>query len=337
MRFYQIEPTLENYWRGIILFGKNVASYKFALAHALYDIRRDGSDLIRLEELAVPFSQHLCRHLEQAPKQITSSKSQFLSACSRFNRQEITQDQLIAATVKLGFSVVLDKFHNVNQGEIARRFFIDERKTHQGIRLTDDFYSLTERQQYQNLIHETDARWRLVEQAWAMNIASSLIAVEYDAAEQQLFSTLNTRRVAISSCRDSLNGYQKGRCFYCYASISLESGDENLADVDHFIPWAARGEVANINGVWNLVLACKSCNRGEKGKFMRVPSAKLLRRLRDRNEYFITSHLPLRETLIRQTGNTTARRDDFLAKIWNTARITLLHEWEPQAAGTDIF
>ena len=161
--------------------------------------------------------------------------------------------------------------------------------------------------------------------------------MEYDAAEQQLFSTLNTRRVAISSCRDSLNGYQKGRCFYCYAPISLESGDENLADVDHFIPWAARGEVANINGVWNLVLACKSCNRGEKGKFMRVPSAKLLRRLRDRNEYFITSHLPLRETLIRQTGNTTARRDDFLAKIWNTARITLLHEWEPQAAGTDIF
>jgi hypothetical protein len=61
-----------------------------------------------------------------------------VSACSRFNRQEITQDQLIAATVKLGFSVVLDKFHNVNQGEIASAF-IDERKTHQGIRLTDDF------------------------------------------------------------------------------------------------------------------------------------------------------------------------------------------------------
>jgi hypothetical protein len=116
----------------------------------------------------------------------------------------------------------------------------------------------------------------------------------------------------------------------------LESGDENLADVDHFIPWAARGEVANINGVWNLVLACKSCNRGEKASlcgYRRQNAA----RLRDRNEYFITSHLPLRETLIRQTGNTTARRDDFLAKIWNTARITLLHEWEPQAAGTDIF
>ena len=108
MRFYQIEPTLRTTGAALFFFGKNVASYKFALAHALYDIRRDGSDLIRLEELAVPFSQHLCRHLEQGPKQITSPK-QFLSACSRFNRQEITQDQLIAATVKLGFSVVLDK------------------------------------------------------------------------------------------------------------------------------------------------------------------------------------------------------------------------------------
>ena len=77
MRFYQIEPTLENYWRGIILFGKNVASYKFALAHALYDIRRDGSDLIRLEELAVPFSQHLCRHLEQAPNRSRPQKASF--------------------------------------------------------------------------------------------------------------------------------------------------------------------------------------------------------------------------------------------------------------------
>jgi hypothetical protein len=36
---------------------------------ALYDVKRDGSDLILLEDLAVPFSQHLCRHLAQAPKQ----------------------------------------------------------------------------------------------------------------------------------------------------------------------------------------------------------------------------------------------------------------------------
>ena len=30
-RFYDIDPSLENYWRGVILFGRNVASYKFAV------------------------------------------------------------------------------------------------------------------------------------------------------------------------------------------------------------------------------------------------------------------------------------------------------------------
>lgn len=337
MRFYQVDPTLENYWRGIILFGKNVASYKFALAHALYDVKRDGSDLILLEDLALPFSQHLCRHLAQAPKQITVKNSQYLNTCESFNNGEIDQNVLTAATVKTGFSVVLDKFHNVNQAEIEKRFFIDERKTHKGIRLTDNFYRLTERQQFQNLIHETDARWRLVEQAWAMGVSRNVIAIEYDAAEQQLFSTMNHRRVTITSCRDSLNGYQKGYCFYCYAPISLEPDDDDLADVDHFIPWAARHQVANINGVWNLVLACKHCNRGVQGKFAHVPSLKLLKRLHDRNEYFINSHLPLRETLIQQTGKTPAQRGDFLNRVWNTAQQTLIHQWEPQSSGPDIF
>lgn len=337
MRFYQVEPSLENYWRGIILFGKNVASYKFALAHALYDVKRDGSDLILLEDLAVPFSQHLCRHLAQAPKQITTSRSQYLDACRQFNAGEIDQNALTEATLRNGFNVVLNAFHNVNQGEIEKRFFIDERKTHKGIRLTTNFHQLTEGMQYQNLKLETDARWNLVEQGWAMGVSRNLIAVEHDEQDNMLFSIQNNRRVDITSCRDSLNGYQKGRCFYCFAPISVETGDANLADVDHFIPWMLKDQVRNVNGVWNLVLACKCCNRGKQGKFAHVPSLKLLQRLHDRNEYFITSHLPLRETLMRQTGASTVKRHDFLSNVWNTARVNLFHEWEPKAAGPDTF
>lgn len=337
MRFYQVEPTLENYWRGIILFGKNVASYKFALAHALYDLKPHGSDLILLEDLATPFSNHLCRHLQHAPKQITSRSSRFITACSQFNAGEISRNRLTEITVSKGFSNVIDAFHNVNQGEIDKRFFIDERKSHKGIRLTENFYRLGESQQYQNLSFETDARWSLVEQAWAMNISSRLINVEYDDSEQMLFSHNSERRVDISSCRDSLNGYQKGRCFYCFAPISLQKGDDQFADVDHFIPWSAGKQVSNINGVWNLVLACKECNRGERGKFARLPSRRLLQRLHDRNEYFINSHLPLRETLIRQTGTATAQREKFLATSWNDALQVLFHQWEPVAQGTDTF
>lgn len=336
MHYYRVEPTPENYWRGIILFGKNVASYKFALAQALYDTRRDGSDLILLEDLAVPFSEHLCRHLKDAPKQITSQRSQFLAACAQHNAGELTRDALTDITVRRGFNNVIDAFHIVNQGEIDKRFFIDERKTHKGIRLTENFFRLGERLQYQNLRYETESRWKLVEQGWALKISANLLDVQCDE-QQMLYSMVNTRRVTITRCRDSLNGYQKGRCFYCDAPIMLASGDVNLADVDHFIPWSAQADIPNINGIWNLVLACKSCNRGEGGKFARLPSLRLLRRLYDRNEYFITSHLPLRETLIRQTGKTPKARSDFLNQNWNTALNRLFHQWEPDVVGPDLF
>ena len=338
MDFYQADPTLENYWRGVILFGRNVASYKFALAHALYEVDKSGSDLVTLEELAVPFSRHLCQHLLHAPKQITSRGSQFLETCVQFNNSEITQDKLTETTVRLGFNNVIDAFHNVNKGEIEKRFFLDERKTHKGIRLTDNFYQLSERQQYQNLAFETNARWNLVEQAWAMGVSRNLVTVEFDEHDQLLFSRVNARRVDITSCRDSLNGYQKGRCFYCFKPISLVPGDAELTDVDHFIPWAARDEVANINGVWNLVLSCQCCNRGEAGKFAHLPSRKLLQRLHMRNEYFIQSKLPLHETIVNQTGSQPAQRIDFLESNWNRAKNNrLFHIWEPKAEGEATF
>jgi hypothetical protein len=63
----------------------------------------------------------------------------------------------------------------------------------------------------------------------------------------------------------------------------------------------------NINGVWNLVLACKTCNT-EGGKHTNIPTLKLLSRLSKRNNYLIFSHHPLRETILRQTGQSESER-----------------------------
>ena len=71
-KFYDIEPSLENYWRSIILFGLNVAMYKIALAKALYDLKDNGNTVITLDKLAVPFSKHITEHLVICDKQITS-------------------------------------------------------------------------------------------------------------------------------------------------------------------------------------------------------------------------------------------------------------------------
>ena len=71
----------------------------------------------------------------------------------------------------------------------------------------------------------------------------------------------------------------------------------------------------NWDGVWNLVLACPDCNRGEGGKFARIPAPEYLLRLNRRNEYLIGSHHPLRETLIAQTGETPQARWEYLKKV----------------------
>jgi len=53
--FQETHPSLESYWRSVILFGRNVASYKFALAKSLLEIAPTGKTEITLEELADPF------------------------------------------------------------------------------------------------------------------------------------------------------------------------------------------------------------------------------------------------------------------------------------------
>jgi hypothetical protein len=210
---------------------------------------------------------------------------------------------MIGQMAKLGFNNVIDAFHIVNRGEIPIRFFVDDRKSGGGIRLTDELFRLRERLQFGNLPQEAEARWRLVETAWQLRVARTALAV--DVEDESLVVSLDGRRTNLTSCRDALNGYQKGKCFYCFGDISVQRTSQRLADVDHFLPRTLLqlNVAMHLDGVWNLVLACRNCNRGVDGKSSRVPARKYLERLDTRNEFFIMSHRPLRETLMAQTGD----------------------------------
>lgn len=329
--FTEADLSFEDYWRSIILYGQNVACYKFALAKSLLELTQTEKTFVALEELAEPFSRHITEHLRLTDKQITSRSSRFLDACRKFNAGEISQQKLIDATVRLGFNNVIDAFHNVNGAEIAARFFTDERQGgNKGITLTDELLSLLERYQYQNLPHEVEARWRLVETAWQLNLPRNVIVVGYDEQDGSLFTT-NRRRTVITSCRNALNGYQKGKCFYCFCDISIEQASPDLADIDHFFPYALNtyGIAYSIDSVWNLVLACQSCNRGAGGKFSQIPELPYLQRLHTRNEFLIHSHHPLRETLIAQTGDLEEERRRFLQSSYSEAKRLLIHTWRP--------
>ena len=338
--FQEEYPSLESYWRSIILFGRNVASYKFALAKSLLEIAPTGKTEIYLEELAEPFSRNLCEHIAVSPKQVTSQSSRFLDACKNYNNGVITHNQLIDTTVTLGFNNVIDAFHIVNDNAIPVEFYKkDYSRTGKKIILTDNIFLLNELENSDNFMVETEARWNLVETAWAMNVSRNLLNVSYDGLNGQFYVDDTIRRKDITSAKWALNGYQKGKCFYCYSNINVSDDGDNDCDVDHFFPHTLQRYMLDVNldGVWNLVLACPNCNRGVNGKFAKVPHIKYLARLHKRNEFLINSHHPLRETIIKQTGKTELERRTFLKDINQRAINFLIHTWETPQIGIATF
>jgi hypothetical protein len=174
-----------------------------------------------------------------------------------------------------------------------------------------------------------------VETAWELGLNRSLIY--FDPKSKEFCIDRRDHRVAVTSARSALNGYQKGHCFYCFAPISTDPGHDE-ADVDHFFPWSLQEYLSgNINGIWNLVLACRDCNRGEHGKFDLVPSRALIERLHRRNEFFIGSHHPLRDALMMQTGGVEQERVAFLQKNYDAALTHRIACWDPVQRAPVVF
>ena len=172
----------------------------------------------------------------------------------------------------------------------------------------------------------------MVETAWNLQINPNLLEVKYDEEKSLFFIDSNLmRRIDVTSVRDSLNGYQKGKCFYSCQDISINKSDKSVCEVDHFLPHINKKEHlrtgANINGVWNLVLADPNINNQKKAK---VPVEKFLEKLFNRNEFYIESKHPLAETIINQTGQSKQNRRRFLIEQYTIAYNCSMQKWTPE-------
>jgi hypothetical protein len=327
------DPSLESQWRAIILFGKNSATYKFAFAKSLLGLIEQEKTKISLNELAIPFANSIVEHLKVSDKQGNAGSSKFLEGCRSYINEKITKEDLYSLTEKYGFVNVVDAFQNVNGGTIPNAFY--EKNYSQGkkeIVVTDNLLKIKELFQYRNLEQEVEARWNLVETAWNLQINPNILEVMYDESKSLFYIESNLmRRIDITSVRDSLNGYQKGKCFYSYQDISVNKNDINICEVDHFLPHinklAHTKTGANINGVWNLVLADSNINLHKKA---RIPEKRFLHRLFNRNEFYIESKHPLSETIINQTGLTKESRRRFLEAQYNLALTYSIQQWKPE-------
>ena len=87
--FVSVDPSLEDYWRSIILFGRNTASYKFALANSLLHFGSEQNQEIKSEDIAAVFSKHICDHLKVNDKQAVSTSNTYLDRCREYNAGKV--------------------------------------------------------------------------------------------------------------------------------------------------------------------------------------------------------------------------------------------------------
>jgi hypothetical protein len=111
-RFVHVNPTRDAFWRAIVLFGQNSASYKFALSKAILALAPAGRTELSLAALAGPFASAVCDHLRLAERQGTNPRSRYLDACRRHLAGGLSHEGLVEATVALGFKNVIDAFHS---------------------------------------------------------------------------------------------------------------------------------------------------------------------------------------------------------------------------------
>jgi 5-methylcytosine-specific restriction endonuclease McrA len=280
--------------RSILVFGKNSATYKFALAKTLFEMtpRSEAS----YSEIGEKFLRHLVEHHKICPNQHTRGATKLSQAIERFLIEEMTWSELFSVAEQSIYNNVFDAFHVIGGGSLEGKYALFEHdKSRKKIVLTGNLNALqSEDRLKSDLLSESEARWRVVEEAWRGNISPMMLL---DEREKLFFTTVGDYRINLRSAVSTLMPYQFGKCFYCNCILdeSLSSHEDQFPDVDHVLPISLLVRefpmnVLNPNGVWNLVLACKRCNRGHKGKGGSVPNIMHYEHLLDRNVYFTREH-----------------------------------------------
>lgn len=209
--------------------------------------------------------------------------------------------RLLDAAVRSMPSMVMDKFHNVQGGSLAHRFYeLTGRGQDKVVRLSPELCRIAGSTQAAGLRSELEARWSIVEASFTVGVGRSLmeqgLAVDLDA--WRLVADLRQRRRSVAGVREAVIGFQHGRCMTCGDVI----GPADEVDIDHVFGFALMRhyQVARMwpgldfDAVWNLAPAHRDCNGS---KSARLPTTFELRRLVQRNEAIMKSPHPLKRTL----------------------------------------
>lgn len=286
--------------RSVLLFGKNTATYKFALCEAL--LNQSIHSRIKYDDLVTDFTGALLRHTKSHPFQEQGNRQgELIRACLAVNEGVLDFNSLLVVARKVMPKYVFDAFHNIGNGSLtAKSRLFENSRAGREVILSDEFLGIMADHRSKKIVEEeNEARWRIVEEAWRIGLSPNIIS--YDTTSGLLIEHTDTAiRIPLRSAVASLLPYQKGRCYYCSCVLRTDANqnEDDFPDVDHLLPLSQLSQAShnlqqhgvNANGIWNLVIACKACNRGTGGKFDQPPLAEYMDQLLRRNELFTLEH-----------------------------------------------
>jgi hypothetical protein len=303
--------SAEDYWRAIVLFGLNTATYKIALGKCLITFAKQAKTSVSTPELSEAFFDLYSRRLVTNKPQLSHPGR--LTVMERIvalhNAGQLNRNTAIERVEQDAFKDVLPRFHTLGDIHLPFKFY---EHGHKGLVLTDNCVQLFSSGDSDALGEELGSRWDLLEAAFEMKREQFDISNDV----RWLYLSRGHERTSITNTRPVLNGYQRGVCFYC-------GEDMGVADVhvDHVIP---RQFIYNDN-IWNLVLAHEFCNEQKSDA---LPGRQYVEKLIHRNELLIGSNHPIKNKLVGQLGSTSAQRQEFVHGVYDDARLVIRRTWQ---------
>ena len=289
----------KDFCRMLTLYGLNTATYKIALGRCLCNFAEEDKTHITMEMLAKEFFDLYNARLENGMPQL-AHETRFTimeKIVARYKGGGVSYDEAIEYVKNNAFGDVIPRFHNLDRIKLEDRFY---HITDSGIILTDSVFEVFEGADKEVLKQELDARWSLLESAFAMKRENAELINDI----KKFYLVKGYERTDITYMKDMLNGYQEGLCFYCGEVL-----EPKTIHVDHVIP---RSYLYH-DEPWNLVLSHDACNE-KKSDFL--PSRYYIQKLVDRNERLIKSNHPLNKQIKDELGVTPKIRKKEIFRIY---------------------
>ncbi|BCO11323.1 hypothetical protein GEOBRER4_n1609 [Citrifermentans bremense] len=305
--------TDKDYWKALILFGLNQATYKIALGKTLLSLAEHGQTRVTWEQLSTEFLLQYQQRLshDPMPQQATPSRQTVMERIVKLHLAgKLSLDQAIQEVGANAFGDVIRRFDNLGNDESFKGKFyrFDFGKE---LILTDDLHRIVEADTTE-LEEELDARWSLLEGAFSIQQENFVLSNDL----RLTYLENGYKRKNLTSNIPFLQGYQGNTCFYCGEPIPPDD-----IHVDHVLP----RQVLQHDEIWNLVLSHSFCNTQKSD---RLVGEHYMRKLIARNENIIGSNHPWKRRIIASLGKTPDARRSCLERHYGKVRMILgPHYW----------